>query len=258
MDGPDLLARLALAGGPAFRPRGERALWLQIYDLLRRELTSGRLRPGCQLPGENQLAEAFGVTRVTLRRALRRLQQEGVLVARKGVGVFLRKPPSVYVVASDRRFGDALVGDHGTVDTRTLGLRRRKAGRTAGERLCLPVGAPTIALRRLRLLDGQPVYLTEKLFPAERFPEFEACYRERQSVAAVYAGHGIARFSRVETRVSGGFATAAEAEALGLTPATPVLRTSALNVDEAGIPIEFSSGCWPLTMVELVFRQGTG
>jgi GntR family phosphonate transport system transcriptional regulator len=66
------LERLAEA---PFTPRGDRSIWLQIRDRIEAVCRDGTLPEGQRLPGENQMAAAFGVTRVTLRRALQRVFQ---------------------------------------------------------------------------------------------------------------------------------------------------------------------------------------
>lgn len=238
-----------------FEPRGDRSIWMQIYDRLRQLIAEGSIAPGERLPGENQLSEAFGVTRVTLRRALTKLQREGFLEVRKGVGAFVRVAPASYNISSNKRFIDALESDADAVATRTLDLKRGVPLAAAALALDMPETGEAILLTRVRLLDGQPVYLTSKTFSAARLPDFEEIYNIGQSVAEVFRNHGIAEFQRVETRVSGGFATREEALALRLTPETPVMRTTSLNSDPDGRPIEFSRGCWPLSMVELVFHE---
>lgn len=243
------------AAADAFAPKSHRAIWLQIYDRLCQTIADGRIAPGDRLPGEDLLSAAFGVTRVTLRRALTKLQREGLLEVRKGVGAFVRKSAGSYQIASDTRFADALDAGAGAVSTRTLSLDRAPLSAAAAQALGLDVGAPAIVLTRVRLLDDHPVYLTTKYFPAGRFDRFEAIYAENQSVMRVFHGHAIAGSRRLETRVKGGFATRDEAMALRLTPDTPVLRTISVNGDQEGVPIEYSLGCWPLTSVELVFRS---
>ena len=238
----------------AFAPSNDRSIWVQIYDRLRGDIEDGRIAAGSRLPGENQLAEVFGVTRVTLRRALQRLQREGFLESRKGVGVFARKALTSYTIASGQRFVDALDGGGGPVTTRTLCLERGMPSEAAARALVLPPGGETISLSRVRLLDDQPVYITSKVFPASLFPRFEEVYARSQSVTEVFRAHGIARYSRMETRVSGGFATTEQAAALRLSPETPLMVTKAINGDSRGRRIEFNMGYWPLMMVELVFR----
>lgn len=235
--------------------KSERAIWLQIYDRMRASVEDGQIGFGAQLPGEHQIADAFGVNRITLRRALARLQDEGYLVARKGVGIFVRPRPTRYTVASDQGFLASVDGAVADYSVRTLGIQREAATVMTADKLSISIGSEVIRLDRVRVWLNQPIYRTVKYFAAARFPQFEPAYAESQSVAAVFRAHGVAHFERVETRVSGGFATASDAEALDLTPKTPVLRTAASNVDPDGRPIEYSLGTWPLTTVELVFER---
>jgi phosphonate metabolism transcriptional regulator PhnF len=246
------LARLAAL---PFAPRGDRPVWLQIADRLREACRKRLLHEGERLPGENRMAEAFGVTRVTLRRALGVLQQEGLLEARKGVGIFVRPVPLRYVVDHGSRFADGIAPGAAVVGVRTLALGRGPASAEEAAALDLASGTSVIRLDRLRLLDGAPVYRTHKVFPADLFPGFEDAYAMRESVRDTYAAHGLPRYRRAETRVSGGFADLAEAADLRLTPHTPVLRTVALNISPSGRTIEFNSGTWLLTAVELVLRD---
>jgi len=239
--------------GLVFRPRSDTPIWQQIYDYILALIDSGWLQPGSQLPGEVHLAEKLGVTRITLRRALQQLQQEGHLTSRKGVGVFVRALPSALVVRDGSRFAESLRADGKTVTTRTTVLEAEFADAAAAEQLRLPLGAPVIRLRRVRAADGQPIHISTKVFPAGLLPDFETVYARRQSVTDVFIAHGIQKYRRLETRISGGFATADEAHLLQLTPGTPVFRTSSINTDADGNRIEWGLGCWLLTSVDFVF-----
>lgn len=68
----------------------ETAKYLVIADELRTQIISGAVTPGSRLPGENELIRRHGVARMTARQALSVLQSEGLTVARKGAGVFVR------------------------------------------------------------------------------------------------------------------------------------------------------------------------
>ncbi|WP_246233246.1 phosphonate metabolism transcriptional regulator PhnF [Aurantimonas aggregata] len=240
-------------GGLVFRPRSDAPIWQQIHDHVLALIEDGRLLPGSQLPGEVHLAEMFGVTRITLRQALLQLQQEGHLTSRKGVGVFVRSPPSALSVRDGSRFFDSLRADGKLVETHTLVLEEDFADAAAAAQLHLPVGAPVIRLCRVRAADGQPIHASTKILPARLLPDFAAVYARRQSVTDVFVAHGIGKYRRIETRISGGFATVEEASQLALTPSTPVFRTSSVNGDAAGNRIEWSTGCWLLTSVDFVF-----
>jgi GntR family transcriptional regulator, phosphonate transport system regulatory protein len=236
-----------------FRPRSDISIWQQIYDHILGLIESGFLAPGSQLPGENHMAEKLGVTRITLRRALQQLQREGHLTARKGVGIFVRSLPSVFTVRDDRPFLENFNARGREIVTQTLVLCRETVTTAIAKKLDLSEGEEIIRMCRTRAADGQPLYVNTKIFPARSFPDFETAYRQRQSVTDVFNVHGIGKYHRAETRVSGGFASSDEAELLKLTPGTPVFRINAINHDAGKRPIEWTLGCWPLTSVEFVF-----
>jgi GntR family transcriptional regulator, phosphonate transport system regulatory protein len=255
---PETEALLQNLAAPAFDARSLRPIWKQIADRLNAACADGRLDGDSRLPGENRMAEIFGVTRVTMRRALARLQQEGVLQARKGVGIFVRPMPLRYRLDHGNRFSDGLDLPGAMVGAKTMSLGRGAATREEAEALRIAPGDPVIRLSRLRQVDGAPVYLSLKTFPAEILPDFETAYARRTSVRDVYQAHSFPTYRRVQTRVSGGFASDAEAEALRLSPRMPVLRTVALNAAPDGRIIEYNLGTWPLTAVELVLTPQDG
>lgn len=244
---------LAAFDGLVFGPRSDMPIWQQIRDHMLGLIEQGILRPGSQLPGETHLAATMGVTRITLRQALQQLQNEGHLTARKGVGIFVRSPPAIFSVRDGHPFRENIETHSAPITTDTRFIRREAATRELADRLQVGEGAEIIHMRRLRLLGDQPVYVNDKFFPAGRFANFETVYAERQSVTDVFRANGIAAFRRVETRISGGFSTAEQAESLRLTPGTPVFHLNARNEDSNCMTIEWTSGCWPLTSVEFVF-----
>lgn len=236
-----------------FQPRQQSPIWQQIYDHILNLIETGRLAPGEQLPGETHIASKLGVTRVTLRSALQQLQKEGHLTARKGVGIFVRNPPSVFSVRDGRPFGENIETHEGTVSTLTRFITREPASAEIAAKLRLSECATIIHLCRVRLINDQPIYVNHKYFPLDRFADFDAVYEQRHSVTDVFRAHDIAAFHRAETRISGGFATSEEAGILQLTPGTPVFRINARNEDGKGAAIEWTHGCWQLTSVEFVF-----
>ena len=81
---PSILSATAAgaAGGPA--PQ-----YLKVKNHLREGIASGRWRPGERLPSESELTETFGVSRMTVNRALRELHQEGMVDRVQGMGSFV-------------------------------------------------------------------------------------------------------------------------------------------------------------------------
>jgi GntR family transcriptional regulator len=69
--------------------RAPRLLWQQVYEDLRAEMDSGELATDARLPGELELADQYGVSRDTIRRAIQELVSEGRLVVLHGRGTFV-------------------------------------------------------------------------------------------------------------------------------------------------------------------------
>ncbi|MCC5778406.1 GntR family transcriptional regulator [Nitratireductor sp. B36] len=242
----------ALAARP-YAPRSARPIWLQIYDRLADAIRQELVPPGSRLPGEVYLADLFGVSRITMRRALALHQNEGLLQARKGVGIFVRQRPRRFLIRNDMQFAESLLVDGGSISSKNLWLGRGRASAEAADLFEIEPGEPVIFLHRLRQLDGAPIYVSRKEFPISRFPDFEERYHESGSVRAVFRSAGIENYRRSETRVLGGFASKEEAEILEISPQTPVQYVTSINRDASGKVIEFNRGCWPMASVELVF-----
>ena len=70
-------------------PAAGGALYQQIVDRLKREVSEGRLKPGAALPSFRQLAEALLVSVITVKRAYEELEREGIIFRRQGLGTFV-------------------------------------------------------------------------------------------------------------------------------------------------------------------------
>lgn len=93
-----------MSGGADFRPVRTARAFEEIAGQIRGELALGRLRPGDRLPAERALSEQFGVSRNTLREALRSLENAGLLRLKKGAtgGAFVAEDSGSAVVAGLR------------------------------------------------------------------------------------------------------------------------------------------------------------
>lgn len=76
-------------------PGAATPLWRQLADLLRERITSGELPPGRVIPSETTLSQEYDLARSTVVKALKSLQDEGLIVRVQGRGTFVaEQPPS--------------------------------------------------------------------------------------------------------------------------------------------------------------------
>ena len=115
-----------------------------------------RLPEGSVLPPERDLARQWSVARMTLRRAMGELAEDGLLVRRQGAGTFTARPKIArrLVMAS---FTEEMHRRGLTPSSKTLELRRRHADHVLSRQLRIPAGEPVVCLTRLRLADDLPM-----------------------------------------------------------------------------------------------------
>ncbi|WP_232006734.1 GntR family transcriptional regulator [Mycobacterium sp. 1245805.9] len=138
----------------------------QLFLVLHDEIDRGAIAPGEALPTEQTLCDQFGVSRITVRRALADLAEQGYIERRHGVGSFVREHSPSDVPAG----GSYLEGLRQTqfeteVDVVELGTRRpprpiAEALEASGERLQI------VRVRRQRR-TGEPLMVTDAWLPAE-------------------------------------------------------------------------------------------
>lgn len=217
------------------------ALWTAIAETLSADIASGHYRPGEQLPTEAQLAARFTVNRHTVRRALADLAGRGLVRSRRGAGVFVAAQPADYALGRRVRFHQNVLAS-GRMPSRQINrLETRHADQREAEALGLPPGAPVHVVEGLSLADGVALAAFRSVFPAERFPDLLARVEAEPSITAALRTAGVGDYTRAQTRLTAKAARGPLAVALGLSEGAPVLRTVAVNIDEAGHPIEYGT-----------------
>jgi len=130
--------------------------YFQLAELLESEIAEGRLAPGARLPSEPELCEEYGLSRTTVRQALGRLEQRGLIARRKGQGTFVRTGESgLWLLQSSEGFFQEAVDRLGrTVTSEILRAERAPLPSWACQALELPADSTGVTLERRRSLDG--------------------------------------------------------------------------------------------------------
>jgi DNA-binding GntR family transcriptional regulator len=146
--------------------RDRRTLVARTREDLARRIRSGEFRAGEQLPSEPELARTYSVSRVTMREALKGLQQEHLLYAIHGRGTFVAPAPITRPITRLQSVTE-LVDDLGyTMTTRVLEARDEPASGHNAAALGVDEGTPLVRLERLRLVDDRPAIYSLDIFPA--------------------------------------------------------------------------------------------
>jgi GntR family transcriptional regulator len=189
----------------------------QIELALEAAIERGRLSPGDRLPAERQLAERYGVSRMTLRQALGALEQRGRLVRSKGRygGTFVAEPK--LELAGTSALSDQLRGLGLAAGARVLAASERASGPDEVE-----LGARVFAIERVRLANGEPVALERGAYAADAFPGLLDGPLEGSLYDLIRARYDEVPV-RARERLEPGLALPADAAALEVEPGAPVM-----------------------------------
>lgn len=223
----------------AKEPRHRTPIWQAIANTLRNDISEGRYQTGDKVPTEASLAARFSVNRHTVRHALAHLVDEGLVRTRRGAGAFVAARPTDYPIGARVRFHENLLAAGRRPAKRILDIETRAA--TAGEAraLGIAVGDKVCAYHGLSLADETPIAVFESIFPIERLPGIDQALTEVSSVTEALIRVGVNDFTRASTRLTAVRADAAQAIVLHLREGDPILRSTGVNVDEHGIPVEY-------------------
>lgn len=220
-----------------------RPLYAQASQVLRRLMQDGEYALGARLPSEPVLAQRLGISRPTLREALRLLEDEGAIVRRHGVGTFVAQPrprldAGLEALESIERMAER-AGLHTQMGALTY--REFEAHGNDAAMLGLPEGAAIIDVTRVILADGQHVaFLTDRL-PREILHPDELGGDFRGSVLDHLLKRGWPALSHSRTELSACAAGTALARELHVKTSAPLLKLEAQLYDIAGRVVDHST-----------------
>ena len=163
-----------------------------LSDRLRQWIATD-LAPGAQLPSEPELASGHGVSRSSIREALKALEQDGLVYSVRGRGRFVSPMGTVSVDRPVTRYESttAMLESLGfSITTAVLDVQEAQADERAAELLDLAPGAPVIALTRLRVSGDRPLVFSQNIVPRMALPG-PIRYRDwSASLTAALEAHG--------------------------------------------------------------------
>jgi GntR family transcriptional regulator len=210
-------------------------LWTQARTTLRSRIAAGEMKPGSRLPPEREMCRTLGISRVTLRKALTALVEEGVLRATQGRGW--------YVAAPEREWPNTLesfsetAARMGLVATsRVLRCEPGPATFDEAEAFQIAPGTPLHRLDRVRMLGGVPIAVDQSLLPVDVAAGFGAVDFTTDSLYATIAAHGF-QLAQADTTIEARPADAVLAAHLAIAAGTPVLEMHQIVRNPAQRPL---------------------
>jgi GntR family transcriptional regulator len=213
-------------------------LWYQLRNAMLSRIISGAWEPGSQLPTEEELCDALGISRSTVRPAVESLVRDGLVVRTRGKGSFVAMAPTTQIKFSPLGFYRTMTARGHTVHSRVLECRRMLATDDLIEELNLHGNEEILLIRRLRFADDHPVVLSSNYLLYDLCAGIED---EDLSTGSLWARLE----ERLGRKVAGGMhtfhavlATSEERQLLQIPPDLPLLMSIGTNYLTDGTPFE--------------------
>ncbi|HAS0882906.1 TPA: GntR family transcriptional regulator [Enterobacter roggenkampii] len=150
---------------------GNKPMYRQIADALREKISAGELNPGDALPTESSLQEAFNVSRVTVRQALKLLTEEQIVESIQGSGTYVKEERVNYDIYQLTGFYEKLADRNVDTHSEVSIFEVLKADAKLAEKLNLSHDDKVWHVKRVRFIKQKPVNLEETWMPLALFPD---------------------------------------------------------------------------------------
>ncbi|MCH4893282.1 MULTISPECIES: GntR family transcriptional regulator [unclassified Sphingomonas] len=214
-------------------------IYLRLAADLRDRIVTGEIAIGDALPSERDLCDLMGASRVTVRRAIETLIDEGLIVRRQGSGTYVApriQAPNSYLSSFSQ---DARARGE---KTQTIWMMKTRASASAEEAAILEVaaGAAVIRLGRVRLAGGEPLAIENAIVPALFLPDLEQL---GDSLYETLERGGFRPVSGTQ-RIRASLATSTEAGLLSMQEGAEILRIERLTRLADGRAVEFTRSAY--------------
>ncbi|MFW5941344.1 MAG: GntR family transcriptional regulator [Chloroflexota bacterium] len=214
-------------------------LYLQLYQLLRRRIRSGVLKPGDMLPSEMSLMERYDVSRATVRQALKELDSDGLIVRERGRGTFVAPPSVEQNLVRIVSFTEDMNQRGLTPGTRLVSARLMPATEYMAEKLGIAPGEKLARIERLRLADGEPLSVEVSCLVYRYCPGvLEKDYTQESLRLILERQYGL-RLARAEQSLQAVAADEELAKLLEIEVGDPLLFLERISYSDYDVPVEF-------------------
>jgi GntR family transcriptional regulator len=214
-------------------------LYAQLKEIIIATIARGDLALGDQLPSQRILCQRYGMSHMTVRRAISELINEGVVYAIPGKGLYVTERKQPAESGPLIGFTEEMAQRGILATSKILAAEIVGASTVLSSALGVAVGTPLVYLRRLRLTDGEPMAIQSNYLPHGLCPGLLKHDLEHGSLFALLRdGYGL-RLADGTRTVESALADAEQARLLGLALPAPLLVVEQLTYLEGGQVIEF-------------------
>ena len=221
-------------------PHSKLPLYDQIERNLRDLIINGKLNPGEVMPSEWELVELYGVSRLTVRRALDELVRQNWLERKHGVGTFVRQPVTASISASKLSFTEQMRSIGRKPSSQLVNQRETPATAKIARLLRIEEGQSIIEITRVRLADDEPILLETSCLSMNSFPSLVSySWSENESLYHILSEEYGVNVTGLDHILKPVLLTETEAHYLQAKAGTPAILSEIVAFTKNGTPVEY-------------------
>ena len=229
-------------------------VYIQIHNQLRQNIEDGEWKVGDKIPAERELANDFGVSRMTLRQAIQALVDEGILERRVGSGTFVANRKVQEKMSGITSFTELMHATGKKAASKTISYHLTIPSQTEVEKLKLAPDEQVLRMERVRYGNDVPICYEIATVPSNLVQKFSkeeittSFYRTLEKKANLYPGHATQHISATK-------ATEKIANYLQIKRGDALLRMTQLSYLQDGRPFEYVHTQYVGSRFEFVFEK---
>lgn len=212
-------------------------LYQQLAETIKQQIRSGELKEGVQMMTELELSETYEISRVTVRKAIEILVNEGYVIKKQGIGTFVATKKLNRIMDRTMSFTETCEYDGKVASADVIAIEWVRASLLVSQQLQISEGDRVLRTMRLRKSDGIPVMLEENFFSSDY--AYLMLEDLRGSMYEILRKHGVKPAHGLKT-VEICYAMDEEVEYLHVEKNRALLLQYDTVMDEVGKRIHFS------------------
>ena len=232
----------------------ESLLYSRVETVLAGEIADRTLKVGDQLPTEDSLITRFGVSRITVRRAVQNLVSRGLVEIRRGKGTFVAAPKITHDLRELSGFVEDMHALGRKPTARVIGREIVTADATVASQLALTRGERVVRIRRVRLADGVPLSFDETYLPLEIGKKIITNDLKIEPIFSLLERKYNIPLIEAEYKLDAVAAEKEVARALKMKPRSPIFRIERTSYSTGSRPVDYEKLHYRGDLVQFVTR----
>lgn len=220
--------------------KSNKPLYLQVESDIRNAIALKKYKPGEKLPTETELSNQYQVSKITIRKAMEKLSNDGLVQKVQGKGTFISYQKEKFHLNKTMGFNDSLSDRGHIVSRKILQASFFNADKNISDKLQVPENSNIIYLERLMVEDSVPFGIDRVYMSEELFPDFITKLKSDKSLYQILQDdYGIAPATST-LEINGIVATNNLADLLKCNIGDPLFHIEKTGYQASGVPIHYS------------------